>query len=106
MKRRLIILAIAVTAVIGLAIIYVSRQPTPHPMPPPSEQEIARHMDKLNPANESQTPTPVPLAPLDLKQSVRLAIGGLGWNSNERNQDLDDLVLARLSAVKGFELVD
>jgi hypothetical protein len=106
MKRRLIILALAVAVVIGLAIIYVSRQPTPHPMPPPSEQEIARLMDKLNRANGFQLPTPTPIVPIDLKQSVRLAIGGLGWNSNERNQDLDDLVLARLSAVKGFELVD
>lgn len=71
---------------------------------PPTEQEIAGQIARLRP--DQAPPSVPPPAPLDLKKTVRLAIGGLGWHDDAANRDLDDLALADLTGTPGLELVD
>jgi tetratricopeptide (TPR) repeat protein len=46
------------------------------------------------------------LAPLDFSKPVRLAVGGLGLKDNELDQELGDLVTAKLTDADGFTLIE
>lgn len=43
---------------------------------------------------------------LPWKQTVRLAVGGLGYATDGENRDLGDLITAQLSSAKGLELIE
>jgi hypothetical protein len=49
---------------------------------------------------------PPPLAPIELKRPVRLALGSLGLADDEQNGRLSDLILTELSGAQGLNLVD
>jgi hypothetical protein len=72
-----------------------------------SKEELAKQMAQYAAgAGLTNAPTQAMLAPLDMAQPVRLAVGGLGLTDNNQNQQLGDLVTAELTSAKGFSLVE
>ena len=68
-----------------------------------TDQDISRMLtEKYGPTTNG----PVSVERLDLKQQVRLAIGGIGLVSAEESQRVSELVLAELTDAKGLELVE
>jgi len=73
-------------------------------LPVATEKEIAKaYEQKFGKLGEPAAP---PLPALPLGRSVRLAIGGLGFNGEAVDRDLADLLVARLTGAPGLELVD
>ena len=104
MSRRFIIGAIVIILVgIGM-ILFLSREDKP-PMMAISEKEIAQKMAELGRAPVN-IQTQAVLLPIDLSHPIRLAVGGLGLDDNEKNRELGDLVTVKLTGTPGFDLVE
>lgn len=103
-KIYIIGILIVIAAVVGIAC-YLS--PITATSKPVSKEQLAKAMVAFAARNgQPSQPLSVPLVPLKMSHSVRLAIGGLGLADDEKNRGLGDLVAAELTGVKGFELVE
>jgi hypothetical protein len=68
-----------------------------------TEGELAA---KLAEQNGMQPTPPATVQEMDLKQGVRLAVGGIGLPDEEQNRRVSDLVLAQLAGAPGLEMVE
>ena len=105
-KRFRIFGGLIFLAVIGLAALFawIDSEST---LPVFSKKEMDDQEAKMS-AQSGQTDLLMQsvLAPLDMSQNVRLAIGGLGLSDNDQNQKLGDLVTVELTGAPGFSLVE
>jgi hypothetical protein len=105
-KRFWIFGGLILLAVIGVAALYVWID-SESTLPVFSQKEMNDQEAKMS-AQTGQTNLLMPsaLAPLDMSQTVRLAIGSLGLSDNDHNQRLGDLVTVELTGAPGFNLVE
>jgi tetratricopeptide (TPR) repeat protein len=102
MSKRFIIGALVLLlAGIGLTLFLASTNRSDRLMV--SAQEMAAFADA---SGQTNVPTQAVLAPLDLSQPVRLAIGGLGLADDHQNQQLGDLLTVALTGAPGLNLVE
>ncbi len=106
MRRRFIIGAIAVLlAGIGVAII-LSYEDKPASIGL-SQDEVGKKLAELGrPLDNINVQTQAVLLPIDLSHPIRLAIGGLGLDDDEKNRQLGDLITVQLTGTPGFDLVE
>jgi hypothetical protein len=105
-KRFWIFTCITGLALIGLAALYawINHDST---MPVFSDKEMTDKRLKL--AAESgltNIPEQSVVEPVSMSQPIRLAVGGLGLEDKEQNQELGDLVTADLTGAPGLSLVE
>src|ERR1035438_10356791 len=105
-KRFIIGTIVVILAGIGLTA-FLSREEKAASGWTLSKKELAeKYAEVAARLGRTDAPTQAVLAPLDLSQPVRLAIGGLGLADNDQNQQLGDLVTAELTGAPGFNLVE
>jgi hypothetical protein len=101
-KKRLWIWLIAMAiAAAGLVALY--RYVEPPTVSVITQKDIRQALIRAGrPTSIAQPPVYVPI---EIKRSVRVAIGNLGFERNSENETIQDLVLTRLSGTPGLELV-
>ena len=104
MKKRFVIWTFVLAAFAGLSVFLWQRQHIPPRLGVITDKDIAEAVARLRGGNG--IPAPATITPIDMKQPLRLAIGGLGGGDDDQNRQLDDLVLTDLSGAAGLELVE
>jgi tetratricopeptide (TPR) repeat protein len=105
MNKHFLLLALLTLAVGGAIAVYTHSEYfwNADKSGPVTDSQLAEFAAKLGQTN---TPTQSVLAPLDLSEPVRLAVGGLGLADNDQDEQLGDLITADLTGAPGFDLVE
>ena len=103
MSKRFLICLIIFLGVSVAAVWWLDRDTTPPSAPPVTDEETYASATKLG-----LVLPPVQSAPkaIPWKQTIRLAIGSLGYPDEAQNRQLGNLITAQLSSGRGLELVE
>jgi len=103
-KKFMITMLVVLVVGVGAALVlhwYLSLPPGPVYATEKDFREVLLSTDGKLPQPQQTVIKPIPI-----NRPVRLAIGGLGFDNNEQNQRLADLVLVELANAPGLDLVE
>jgi tetratricopeptide (TPR) repeat protein len=103
MSKRFLLCLIVLAALGILAVWWVYQNEKAPSLPPTTDKELYEFEVK-----QGLVPPPVQSAPkaIPWKETIRLAVGGLGCPDETQDRQLGDLIAAQLSSSRGLELVE